>query len=37
MHEEQSDKRSWILVSIWLGTIVFLGVLKRILERQRTG
>lgn len=33
--QEQSNKRSWILVGAWFGTIVFLGVLKHVLERQK--
>jgi len=37
MSDKQSNKRSWILVGTWFGTIVFLGVLKRVLERQRSG
>jgi hypothetical protein len=39
MHDEQeqSNKRSWILVGAWFGTIVFLGVLKRVLEHQKSG
>ena len=30
-----SEKRSWILVAAWFGTIALVGLLKRILERQR--
>jgi len=39
MHDEQeqSNKRSWVLVGAWFGTIVFLGVLKRVLEHQKSG
>ena len=37
MRDEQSNKRSWILVGTWFGTIVLLGVLKRVLERQKPG
>jgi hypothetical protein len=33
--QEQSNKRSWILVAAWFGSIAFLGMLKRILERQK--
>ena len=35
MRDEQSNKRSWILVGTWFGTIVLLGVLKRVLEPGR--
>ncbi len=34
--QEQSNKRSWILVAVWFGTIAFLGMLKRVLERQKS-
>ncbi len=30
-----SEKRSWVLVAIWFGTIALLGLLKRGLDRQR--
>ena len=30
-----SEKRSWVLVAAWFGTIALVGLLKRILERQR--
>ncbi len=30
----EDEKRSWVLVGLWFGTIVFVGVLKRILEKQ---
>lgn len=34
---EQNNRQSWILVAAWFGTIAFVGLLKRILERQRAG
>jgi hypothetical protein len=30
-----NDKRSWFLVATWFGTIALVGLLKRILERQK--
>jgi hypothetical protein len=30
-----NEKRSWVLVAIWFGTIALLGLLKRSLDRQR--
>ncbi len=30
-----SEKRPWVLVAIWFGTIGLLGLLKRTLERQK--
>jgi hypothetical protein len=32
---DQNNHRSWVLVAAWFGTIVFVGLLKRVLERQR--
>lgn len=32
-----SKRRPWILVGAWFGTIVLVGTLKHILERQRPG
>jgi hypothetical protein len=32
---EASKRRPWILVTAWFGTIALVGILKRILERQR--
>ena len=29
------EKRSWVLVAIWFGTIALLGLLKRSLDRQK--
>ncbi len=36
MEDKQANKRSWVLVGAWFGTIAFLGVLKRILDRQKS-
>jgi hypothetical protein len=30
-----SEKRSWVLVAAWFGTIALIGLLKRTLERQK--
>jgi hypothetical protein len=30
-----SEKRPWVLVAFWFGTIALLGLLKRTLERQK--
>lgn len=32
---EMNNKRPWVLVAAWFGTIALVGLLKRILERQR--
>ncbi len=31
------ERRPWVLVAIWFGTIALLGLLKRSLDRQRPG
>jgi hypothetical protein len=33
---EQSKHRPWVLVAAWFGTIAFVGLLKRILDRQQS-
>ena len=30
-----SEKREWVLTAFWFGTIALVGVLKRVLERQK--
>jgi hypothetical protein len=30
-----SEKRSWVLVALWFGTIALLGLLKRGIDRQK--
>ncbi len=30
-----NERRPWVLVAVWFGTIVFVGMLKRVLDRQR--
>ncbi len=35
MDDKQAKKRSWALVGAWFSTIVLLGVIKRILEKQK--
>jgi hypothetical protein len=32
---EMNNRRPWMLVAAWFGTIAVLGLLKRVLERQR--
>jgi len=32
---EPNNRRSWVLVAAWFGTIALVGLLKRVLERQR--
>jgi len=34
-NKAMSEKRPWVLVAIWFGTIALLGLLKRTLERQK--
>ncbi len=29
-----NEKRSWVLVAIWFGTIALLGLLKRGIDKQ---
>jgi len=33
--KDNDEKRSWLLVAIWFGSIALVGLLKRTLERQR--
>lgn len=35
MDDKHATKRSWILVSTWFGTIALLGLMKRILDKQK--
>lgn len=35
--QDTGDKGRWVIVAVWFGTIAFLGVLKRVLEKQREG
>ncbi len=35
MDDKNANKRSWVLVGAWFGTIVLVGALKRILDRQQ--
>ena len=30
-----SEKRAWVMTALWFGTIALVGVLKRVLERQK--
>ncbi len=30
-----SEKRSWVIVALWFGTIALLGLLKRGIDRQK--
>jgi hypothetical protein len=30
-----NEKRPWVLVAIWFGTIALLGLLKRSLDRKQ--
>ena len=30
-----NNQRPWVLVAAWFGTIALVGLLKRVLERQR--
>lgn len=32
---EMNNRRPWMLVVAWFGTIAFVGLLKRILEQQK--
>ena len=34
---DTGERRSWVLVATWFGTIAFLGLLKRVLDKQREG
>jgi preprotein translocase subunit SecG len=35
MDDKQATKRSWVLVGTWFATIILLGVMKRVLEKQK--
>lgn len=35
-NETTDNRRSWLLVAAWFGTIALVGVLKRVLERQQS-
>ncbi len=35
MDDKHATQRSWVLVGSWFGTIALLGLLKRILEKQK--
>jgi hypothetical protein len=32
----ENNKRSWVLVAAWFGTIALLGLLKRGIDKNRT-
>jgi hypothetical protein len=32
----EDNKRSWVLVAAWFGTIALLGLLKRGIDKKRT-
>ncbi len=34
--QQNDQRRPWVLVAVWFGTIAFLGLLKRVLEKQKT-
>ncbi len=31
------ERKSWVTVALWFGTIAFVGLLKRVLDRQKAG
>jgi hypothetical protein len=33
--KDNNEKRSWLIVALWFGSIALVGLLKRTLERQR--
>lgn len=35
MNDPRAKKRSWLITGAWFGTIVLLGVLKRIMDKQQ--
>jgi hypothetical protein len=35
MDDKRTNARSWLLVGAWFSTIIFVGVLKRILDQQQ--
>ncbi len=34
---DTSERRPWVIVAAWFGTIAFIGLLKRVLEKQKAG
>jgi hypothetical protein len=34
--QQNDQRRQWVLVATWFSTIAFVGLLKRILEKQKT-
>jgi len=33
--QSTDNKRSWVLVAAWFGTIALVGLLKRVLDKQK--
>jgi len=33
--DNMSEKRSWVLVAAWFGTIALLGLLKRGIDKRK--
>lgn len=33
--DNMSEKRPWVLVAVWFGTIALLGLLKRSTDKRR--
>lgn len=36
MYDRHAEKRSWLIAGAWFGTIILIGVLKRVLDRQKS-
>jgi len=34
---ETDRRRSWVIAAAWFGTIALVGVLKRVLDKQKAG
>jgi hypothetical protein len=36
MYDRHAQKRSWVITAAWFGTILLIGALKRIMDRQQS-
>ncbi len=36
MEDKHANKRSWVLVGTWFSTIALLGLMKLILDKQKS-
>lgn len=36
MYDRHAQRRSWVITGAWFGTILLIGALKRIMDRQQS-